>query len=1056
MEPQQIASSLADDYDDEDYYLYYHDPDTDHDTFSQRQSTLSTALARETSPARGASATTSTTTAAVAVIPAHRTRLSTQQHRLQQHTSSSSLTPISVPSFSAFRKAVPSAVHLPDAAFHAPSQHHSPRAASVSLAEQGSPRLAEPVLRPQSLDSPLLSHQPAGGFASGPVPHLHAEVAHPRDSNIHDCSSCTPPPTATATASHDRNDSIDSRIASTALSSAYSSPRDSGPPVYVKHAHEHIHSTDYLDLHAAHRPTSSSVDSSEHFEPSDIDDQSSMLAVQQAPTMTVQYEGKQRRLSDESEDAGSVGSAKRPKSPAGRALGSFFGFGKSSGRASEDDSPTTTFSDRSLSPLPSPRLVKTLPVEMDGQRASARLTPPSLDVHKANSGGTYFDNPQTPLLIGPDANNQHVRELERELSHISQELAGSIRREMELEDELDRIRMELPILPQTELSQRRGSDYFSDSGAGSIRFPITDVDAKLEQMDKQVRKAEQEKANLKVEMANRLQTELSRRRDLEELVQNLEDQLDKQTQQDEVRGNAEERLEELESTLDETRKRLGQERDTKQSFEDLYSATREELERHRNDAENLRNEVVPGLKARLEGLEGAAADTQALVYENTRLQQELAALKDGGNHSRFNSIAEEGVASAINPARMSLQRSGSLVRSSSLRRGGSIKERDGGRARAGSGSLAYPDGLKEIEDQRDALHKALKLLIKRHERQQRDHERATKQLTNAKDKAEQITPKRSAYTKEVAFLKEEVSTLRKRTEDALEQKWQYEKNLSGLKMDLDRAEQETRGLRIILQEHDLSSVSERSFLDGAEEDDQLKLSISRAENERDHARQVAEEYRQRANEASGESSEGLIKSAKRMEELAEELEKQAQANSELRDRLSTAVSRGEREQKESTRQIEEMQRRLAGMEDSVLAAQQHSETTLANHDAEVRRIEDASSPHLQRLRISIPEPSKLGPASPLLKKSPKLGSKKLSETSLLEMSRTQMLERKVKELEGLLREAEEDVQVVVQRVNSSQMEVAELQTERDAALTQMRKLQALVSEERERAEALMP
>ena len=40
-------------------------------------------------------------------------------------------------------------------------------------------------------------------------------------------------------------------------------------------------------------------------------------------------------------------------------------------------------------------------------------------------------------------------------------------------------------------------------------------------------------------------------------------------------------------------------------------------------------------------------------------------------------------------------------------------------------------------------------------------------------------------------------------------------------------------------------------------------------------------------------------------------------------------------------------------------------------------------------------------------------------------------------------------------MNRSQIEVAELQTERDAALTQMRKLQNLVVEERERAEALM-
>jgi hypothetical protein len=90
----------------------------------------------------------------------------------------------------------------------------------------------------------------------------------------------------------------------------------------------------------------------------------------------------------------------------------------------------------------------------------------------------------------------------------------------------------------------------------------------------------------------------------------------------------------------------------------------------------------------------------------------------------------------------------------------------------------------------------------------------------------------------------------------------------------------------------------------------------------------------------------------------------------------------------------------------------------------------------------------------MVKKSPKLGAK-LSDASLLEASRTQMLERKVKELEGLLKEAEDDMQMVVQRVNRSQLEVNELQMERDQNLAQMRKLQALVVEEREKAERLM-
>lgn len=798
---------------------------------------------------------------------------------------------------------------------------------------------------------------------------------------------------------------------------------------------------------------------------------------QTTPSMTLQFDGLQRPLSDDSLTSDSSRPRdQRPKSPGG-ALGAFFGW-KSSSQRSSAESPTTTFSERSQSPIPSPRIQKLeQTVTMDGSTTSSRLTPHGLDIHRANSHSLgYFDNPDTPVLLGSPETNAHVRELEKEIKQVSAELATSTRREMDLEDELDRIRAEIPTIPHSEMN-RRGSDYFSDSGASSTRYPVSDPDARVEQLEQRLRKVEQEKANMVVDVASRLQTELGRRRDLEQVVHNLEEQVQQRFDEEDERRDTEDRITELKADVEETRRRLGQERQAKDVFGDLYSATKLELEQHKNERDNLRDEVLPQWKARVEGLEMEAADTQALMYENSRMQQELAALREEmqkiqaqGGRPGFNSIAEEDdIMSPISASKTSLSRSNSLARNRSTRggsigRSGSVKERSEGRQRSGSVG-PHPvsvEGVKEIEDQRDALHKALKLLISRHEKQQREHERAIKKLMHAKEKVEfATTPKRTAYHREVSFLKDEVTTLRKRTEDALEQKWQYEKGLSGLKMDLDRAEQETRSLRALLEDRDVltPSRSRHSFMSAyGDEDDAgegMKLSISTAESERDQARQIAQDYRQRALSAQDGSSENLMSSAKRMDELADQLEGQVQANIQLRERLAEAVAKGEKEQKDSTRQVEEMQKRLAGMEDSVLAAQQHSETSLGNHEAEVRRIEEATSPSLQRLRISIPEPGKLSPRSPIFSKSPKLGSKKLSEASLLEASRTQMLERKVRELEGTLREAEEDMQMVVQRVNRSQMEVAELQTERDAALIQMRKLQDLVVEERERAEASM-
>src|SRR6202000_2188260 len=217
----------------------------------------------------------------------------------------------------------------------------------------------------------------------------------------------------------------------------------------------------------------------------------------------------------------------------------------------------------------------------------------------------------------------------------------------------------------------------------------------------------------------------------------------------------------------------------------------------------------------VEGLEAEASDTQALMYENTRMQQELAAVK-GGAPVRMGGIAEEGGVSPGGSRVAGLSRSGSLARTGSKRggsltRSGSVRDIGDGSGRHRSSSLSG-DAFKDIEDQRDALHKAMKLLIVRCEKQRRGHERPIKKLTNAKTKAEQYTPNKNAYHREVAFLKEEVTTLRKRTEDALDQKWQYEKGLSGIKMDLDRAEMETRGLRIILQEHDILAPSTRTQL----------------------------------------------------------------------------------------------------------------------------------------------------------------------------------------------------------------------------------------------------
>lgn len=114
-------------------------------------------------------------------------------------------------------------------------------------------------------------------------------------------------------------------------------------------------------------------------------------------------------------------------------------------------------------------------------------------------------------------------DMEKELREISTELAGSIRREMELEDLIERLQLESSLAPD---ANRRTSDYFSDSGYGSVKYPSSDVGSgKAEDIERLKRNFEQQRAHLKVELSQKWQEERSRRQAAESHVQILETQV---------------------------------------------------------------------------------------------------------------------------------------------------------------------------------------------------------------------------------------------------------------------------------------------------------------------------------------------------------------------------------------------------------------------------------------------------------------------------------------------------------------------------------------------------
>ena len=560
---------------------------------------------------------------------------------------------------------------------------------------------------------------------------------------------------------------------------------------------------------------------------------------------------------------------------------------------------------------------------------------------------------------------------------------------------------------------------------------------------------------------------------------------------------------------------MQEERRHKENYEDLLTALRGDIEIHRNERDNLRDEIVPQLRARVEGLEAAATEFQRLTYENAKLQQEIQILKTENTQlrsPRFKTIVEEEASAAGPPGstpKIGLSRSASLARGTAsaagLARSGSLS-RSNSLAKDRESRESLADRVKEIEMQRDALHQALKSLLDRQKYQSREHDKRVKALEQDRDRAlEAHSPRRRGYEAEVKGLRYEINELRRRADDALEQKWQCEKGLGGLKKDLDRAEQETGSLRSLLQENDILvpeppsksstvviadtyatsaslekaykdlqatqalSISRLRDLNGivpsnaddiatAETMNLLIKTMSDAENERDMAQQQADTYRARAaslQEAQsfheGENvhlAEQLKASADRVESLAAQVRHQLESNSELRSRLAEAVGKGEREQKSSALRINKMQGKLKSLEDRLMAAQQHSEEAVQMHEDEVREIKESHNLHLQRLKsVSSRSPtttlfptsnmgSKMSPRSPRSPMILGLRSPRLGKTStgigmtMTEAMRTEFLEKRVAELEGALRDADREMQEVVQRMNQAQIEVMELQSAR--------------------------
>ncbi|KAK6593871.1 hypothetical protein H4I96_10784 [Botrytis cinerea] len=816
-----------------------------------------------------------------------------------------------------------------------------------------------------------------------------------------------------------------------------------------------------------------------------------------------------RSYTHESHD--STSTIQKPKSPG--KLGSFFS-------SWGDYSPN--------SPIPSSNASPHKLSEFEDSQSRTHNTkapPAAIDIPKANADAAhYFENAYLQIPIAtPSPPPLIVEEMERELKDISQELASSIRREMDLED-------------------LRTSDYFSDAGT-SVIPRYGDPDPKQDELDRIQRKTEQEKASIRLELTDKLQDERAIRKELETQIRSLEERA---AQVDLAAINsvdANGRLKELEATCEDLRRKLSEEKQIRENFEDLLTALKADLETSHNERDNLRDEIVPQLKARVEGLEAQAAEHEKLTYEQSKLNQEIQTLKKENTTlvnaqrlqmemSQFNSLSEEdGIGSISNLPRsrssiMSIggtgglgSLSGALGGLGGLKRANSLAHtgktaRSPGLSRTSSVKTAesrdaLAERVKDIELQRDSLHSALKSLLERQEHQNRENEKKIRQLEMERDRALNQSPRRQGYDREVSNLREEINTLRRRADEAIEQKWQCEKGLGGLKMDLDRAEQEIGSLRSLLQEKDIlikrsstdsrpgsshatSETLERSYRDlqaaysasleqikaleisaTSDEDtakamEQLERSLSDAITERDVVKQELEAVREQSEslrdsekvhlQEEMQLADELRESARRVEELAGQVRLQLASNSTLRQRLADAIERGEKEQKANAQKITFLQTKLRALEEQLMAAQNISEARMARHEDDIRDIKDSHNIQLLRVKSELRSPRSFGPKSPMspffanAKKVPRLSITTSGKgMSVSEDSKVEVLRQQVVNLEAALAEADREMEEVVGRMNIAQIEVMELQNEREEAVRETRKLQKTIEQERLRA-----
>ncbi|KHN99934.1 uncharacterized protein MAM_01858 [Metarhizium album ARSEF 1941] len=749
-----------------------------------------------------------------------------------------------------------------------------------------------------------------------------------------------------------------------------------------------------------------------------------------------------------------------------------------------------------FSSIPSPLSPsKSVNAPLEAPRNNCPTSTPTNSNAATSNPLSYCESYLSTPPPGTTASSLEIDAMEDELKAISSELAASIRREMDLEDLVDRLQEQVN---NPQAPSKRSSDYFSDSGYSSAK--LSEYDQNREEIERIQRRSEQEKASIRLELSNKLQDERSKRKALDQQIKDLSE---KASQIDLAHMNsldASDRVKDLEKSCEDLRRRLAEEKESKSNFEDLLSGLKSELQETCNERDNLRDEVVPQLRARVEGLEAEAASYANLTYESTKMQHQLQSLKQENTSLR----------KSLGPDDIALAKSTSKANNSFKAKGptafGGLSRSESVKQPHSESREALAERLKDVEAQRDALHSALKNLLERQEFQNRENEKKIKILETERQRL-LLEPRKAGFDKEISSLRTEINVLRRRAEDAMEQKWQVEKGLSGLKMDLDRAEEEIASLRSLLQEKDIlipPSLARSSSTNGmpdvpvtseslqkayqdlqssyakslerikklelntgdAMSDEKTKLAIERLEqsllaavSERDAARRHLNGLKSQVEVLSaGESqnldrekalSDELGETALRVEQLASQVQQQLATNAELRKRLADTVARGDADRKLNSDRITELQARLHALEEQLVTAQTASEDRVARHEEELSQLREAHNEQLGRIQTGAGVGVTARKGSLLKSVMPAMfgrSGQAIAAKSFEEEVEIKTLRARVAELEKALADAESEIQQVVSKMNEAQIQVMGLQEERETAARETRKLQTILEE----------